>query len=82
MKLLRTENELISLENVRKVTLHTNATQHTKKGVAYTVNHYSIDIQYLEERAFEHIKCGDDAAGKEKSDRLFEQIFEILSEKA
>jgi hypothetical protein len=82
MKMLRTENELISLENVRKVTHRMNTSKHTSKGVAYTIDHHSIHIQYLEEKMWENIECGEDATGKEKAQRLFEEIFKILSEKA
>lgn len=82
MKMLRTENELISLENVRKVSLRTNTSKHTSKGVPYTIDHYSIYIQYLEEKMWEHIECGENVSGKVKAQQLFEEIFKILSEKA
>lgn len=81
MKILRTENELISLENVRKVTLHNDTTKHISKGVPYTTNHYEIRIHYLEEK-WELIHCGENATGKAKAELLFEKIFKILSEKA
>ena len=82
MKLLRTENELISLENVRKVSLNKETTKHTSMGKPYTIDHYDIYIDYSDGKSREHIKCGEDTKGKEKSDRLFETIYQILSEKA
>lgn len=80
MKLLCTENELISLENVRKVSLNKETTKHTSMGKPYTIDHYDIHIDYSDGNR-EHIKCGEDANGKGKSDRLFKTIYQILSEK-
>lgn len=81
MKIIRVKNELVSLENVRKVTLHTDTSKHTCKGIPYTTNHYAIWVLYLDDKS-ERIDCGEDAMGEAKAEYYFEKILNILSEKA
>lgn len=81
MKIIRIENELISLENVRKVILRTDTSKHTCKGSPYTTNHYALWILYLDDKT-ECIECGKDITGKAKAELYLEKIFNILSEKA
>lgn len=79
MKILMTDNELISLENVRKVERKCHTTNHTRRGTAYSVDHYQITISYCGKDEFaEHIDCGEDAKGKAKAEELFSKIYGIL----
>lgn len=81
MKILMTENELISLENVRKVTRKCTTSNHTRRGMAYSIDHHQITIMYCGKDEFaEHIDCGEDAKGKEKAEAIFNEIYKILAE--
>lgn len=81
MKIIRTTDSIISLENVRRVELITSTSQHTRAGQKYTIDHYQICIVYCDSKA-EHIECGEDKAGEEKSNHLMDKIFEILAKEA
>ena len=81
MKIIRTANSIISLENVRRVEFRESTSQHTRAGQRYSIDHYSISIIYTNDKS-EHIECGDNKAGEDKANRLMDKIFEILAEKA
>lgn len=77
MKIIRTLNSIISLEDVRRVEFRESSSQHTRAGQKYTIDHYSISIIYTNDKS-EHIDCGENKNGKDKADRLMDKIFEIL----
>lgn len=81
MKIIRTTNSIISLENVRRVELHEYSSQHTRAGQKYSIDHYRISIVYCDDKS-EHIECGDNKEGREKSEQLMDKIFEILKKEA
>lgn len=81
MKIIRTANSIISLENVRRVEFRESTSQHTRAGQKYTIDHYSISIIYTNDKS-EHIECGENKNGEDKANRLMDKIFEILAEKA
>lgn len=78
MKIIRTANSIISLENVRRVELYETSSQHTRSGQKYTVDHYSIGISYINDKS-EYIECGENKDGEDKANRLMDRIFEILA---
>ena len=78
MKIIRTNNSIISLENVRRVELHESTTNHTSMGKKYSIDHYSIGITYCDDK-HQSITCGEDAKGQDTANRLLDKIFEILS---
>lgn len=80
MKIIRVDNRnIISLENVRRVRLAVEETNHTRCGKRYTIMHYSIRIMY-KNNDVESIDCGEDMTGKEFSETTMEKIFNILEE--
>lgn len=81
MKVIRTTNSIISLENVRRVEFHESTSQHTRAGQKYTIDHYSISIIYTNDTS-EHIECGENKSGKDRADGLMDKIFEILTKEA
>ena len=81
MKIIRTTNSIISLENVRRVECHEYSSQHTRAGQKYTIDHYRISIVYCDDKS-EHIECGENKEGQEKAERLMNKIFEILAKEA
>lgn len=81
MKLLKTKNRIISLENVIEVEKHESVTNHTSYGKKYSITHYAIIIHYTNDKA-NRIECGEDKKGKENSETIFEKIYEILSKSA
>ena len=81
MKFIRIDNSIISLENVRRVELNETTSQHTRSGQKYTINHYDVNVIYCDDNN-EYIECGEDAAGADKSERLMNKIFEILTKEA
>ena len=81
MKVIRTANSIISLENVRRVELYERSSQHTRAGQKYSVDHYSIGIAYINDTS-EYIECGENKDGKDKADRLMDRIFDILAKEA
>ena len=78
MKVIRTANSIISLENVRRVELHESSSQHTRAGQKYTVDHYRVGIAYINDKS-EYIECGENSDGEDKANRLMDRIFEILA---
>ena len=78
MKLVRVNNEIISLENVRRVNTSVTETSHTSYGRKYVVQHYSIRILYHGGER-EDITCGENEAGEMCLKSIIETIFEILS---
>jgi hypothetical protein len=78
MKVLVTENEIINLENVRRVERRCNTSKHTCKGVPYLINHYSI-VFIFDGSYQDLINCGTNEKGKEKADKIFNEVYEILS---
>ena len=81
MKIIRTTNSIISLEDVRRVELRGISSQHTRGGQRYTIDHYSIDIVYTNDKS-ERIDCGKNKDGEDKANRLMDKIFEILAKEA
>lgn len=81
MKIIRTTNSIISLEDVRRVEFRGSSSQHTRDGQKYIVDHYSISIIYTNDKS-ERIDCGENKDGKDKADRLMDKIFEILAKEA
>lgn len=79
MKLIKTNNSIISLENVRRVNLDTYETKHTTYGKPYTISHYEIRIHYTDNLPCERIDCGEDASGKMAAETWFSKIADILS---
>jgi hypothetical protein len=78
MKIIKIDNnDIISLENVRRVQSVMEETNHTSYGQRYTVKHYRIRIIYNNDNV-ERIECGEDKAGKELSEATMEKIFNIL----
>lgn len=75
--ILYDENIILSLENMRKVELHTSTSKHTKMGKPYTVTEYCIWIDYTDGHS-ERIECGEDTEGKEKADSIFQRIITVL----
>ena len=81
MKIIRTTDSIISLENVRRVELDERTSQHTRAGQKYTVSHYSISIVYTDDES-EYIDCGENKGGKDKANKLMDEIAEILTKEA
>lgn len=79
MKMLMTTNEIISLENVRRVERRVTESRHTSYGKPYTVRHYEILIVYTEGQA-ERIDCGENTPGENACAEYFKTIYETLSE--
>lgn len=79
MKMLMTADEIISLENVRRVERRATESKHTSYGKPYTVKHYEILIIYTDGQA-EHICCGEDTSGEKACAEYFKTIYEKLSE--
>ena len=78
MKIIKIDNkDIISLENVRRVQMVMEETNHTSYGQRYTVKHYRIRIIYNNDN-IERIDCGEDKAGKELSEIIMEKIFNLL----
>ena len=81
MKILRTDNELISLENVRKVTANKTTSKHTSMGKPYTLDTHTVIIEYCDNH-IERIKCGEDTEGAKMSKMILDNIYQIfISEK-
>ena len=79
MKVLMTTDEIISLENVRRVERRVTESKHTSYGKPYIVKHYEILIAYTDGQA-EPICCGEDAYGEKACAEYFKTIYEKLSE--
>lgn len=79
MKVLKTNDYIISLENVRKVTRNISETKHTSRGTPYTLTHYQISIAYNNDTWGENIDCGTNSVGEKTCAELFQTIYEILS---
>ena len=79
MKVLITKDALIVLENVRKVERKCYTTNHTSKGVKYSIDHHYITITYIDDKE-ERIDCGEDLEGKQKANEIFIDIYKTLSE--
>jgi hypothetical protein len=71
MKLIKTETELISLENVIRVLKIENGT-----GAKSNPLTYSIRIDYFNSDNCCFVRCGQDQT---KRDNVFEEIADILS---
>ena len=80
MKVLMTNNSIVSLENVRKVNKNVFETKHTSRGVPYTLTHYQIAISYRGDQWGETIECGTNSTGEKVCDELFQTIYQKLSE--
>ena len=78
MKLLKTADRIYSMEDVRTVSNNTYTTNHVSRGSKYEVVHHHIHIGYTDGHNIT-IECGEDGAGKAMSDKMFNDIFEILS---
>ena len=79
MKMLMTANQIISLENVRRVDRKMTESRHTSYGKPYIVKHYEIVIVYTNDTA-EYIGCGEDTPGEKTCAEYFQTIYEKLSE--
>ena len=79
MKVLKTNNSIISLENVRRVDKFTTTSKHTSYGKPYTITHHRIEVSYFNDE-YVHIECGEDEAGKAQCDAIFNTIYNKLSE--
>ena len=80
MKLIKTANSIISLENVRRVDLNKSESKHTRNyGEKYTITTYSIFINY-NNNTCERIECGEDATGAMAAETWFSKIADILSD--
>ena len=80
MKLIKTANSIISLENVRRVDLNKSESKHTRNyGEKYTITDYTIFIHY-NNNTCERIECGEDASGKMAAETWFSKIADILSD--
>ena len=79
MKMLMTTDEIISLENVRRVERRVTESKHTSYGKPYIIKHYEVLIIYTEGQA-EHIRCGEDTRGEKACAEYFKTIYEKLSE--
>ena len=80
MKVLMTNDSIVSLENVRRVTKQVFETKHTSRGVPYTLIHHQICISYLGDQRGETIDCGNNDNGAKVCAELFQTIYEKLSE--
>ena len=74
-----TTNEIISLENVRRVERRVTESKHTSYGKPYIMKHYEILIVYTEGQE-EYLCCGEDAPGEKACAEYFKTIYEKLSE--
>jgi hypothetical protein len=81
MKILNTEKAILSLENVRRVDLHTHESRHTHYGTPYTITNYEVWINYTDQ-TMERLSCGEDEKGHVAAKLLMDKIFAILSEKS
>ena len=79
MKILATTNEIISLENVRRVTINTRENKRTKNGVKITVTEYWIHIAYTDGES-ENIDFGEDNNAEKECNAIFQAIIKKLSE--
>ena len=79
MKILITKDALIVLENVRKIERKFYTTDHTSRGIKYSIDHHYIIITYIDGKE-EKIDCGEDSEGKQKANEIFIDIYKILSE--
>lgn len=72
MKLIRTDNQIISLENVKEISLHTSGS-----GAKSNPYQYNINIEYMnKERSW--ISC---KGSKEKAEDIMNKIYDILVSK-
>ena len=78
MKVLMTKDALSVLENVRKVECKCYTTNHTSKGIKYSIDHHYIIITYIDDKE-ERIDCGEDSEGKQRASEIFINIYKILS---
>ena len=79
MKILTTANEIISLENVRRVTINTRENKRTKNGVKITATEYWIYIAYTDGES-ENIDFGEDNNAEKECNAIFQAIIKKLSE--
>lgn len=79
MKILITDNTIVSLENVRRIDFETSVSNHTSQGRKYSVNHYQVRIAYMNGE-YEHLKAGEDEKGKIQSESWKKEIINILRE--
>jgi hypothetical protein len=79
MKVIIINEEIISLENVRRVSKHVSERSYTsygKKCIDYT---YSLYIYYGHFKEHDYIECGKNEKGKEICDATLCEIYNILS---
>lgn len=79
MKLIATENEIISLENVKSVKMEDIISEkHTSKGVLYYLYQSSISIKYFG-NDFEHISFKDYRNKSELEKDMKQKINDIIT---
>jgi hypothetical protein len=77
MKIIVTDDVIVSLENVRRVEMKSYSETHSKYGKKYTITNYRLDIDY-NDNSSERIDCGEDAKGKAQMIEIFNKIVDIL----
>lgn len=78
MKILMTPNELISLENVRRVSKKEHESHHTTYGKKYTITCHYIEITYTNGES-EEIDCGSGENGADLCEATFARIYNLLT---
>jgi hypothetical protein len=77
MKIIVTDEVIVSLENVRRVEQKSYSETHSTYGKKYTVTNYRLDIDY-DDNTSERIDCGDNDKGKAQMIEIFNKIVDIL----
>ena len=80
MKVIIINKEIISLENVRRVSQHVSERSYTSYGKKYTDYTYALHIYYGNLKEHEYIECGKNEKGQGICDAAFRKIYSILSE--
>lgn len=81
MKILNTEKIILSLEDVRRVDLHSYEDKQTSRGKSCVITEYTVLITYVD-HSTERLPCGKDENGHATAKLLMDKIFAILSEKS
>lgn len=77
MKVLKTINKIVSLENVREIVIDTQEDKYTRLGVKITDIIYTIKVFYLDGETVE-LDCGINQEGKELAAMRFKEMYNIL----
>lgn len=78
MKLIKTKNQIVSLENVREVLIRHEEHQRTYAGEKYIVYTSTITINYTDDKST--YICINQKSELTEAIKIFDEIFEILSE--